>query len=115
VGRPLSAEEQGIVLRMIELAPTELRESLRSGLRAATFRPGCSCGCGSFDLEYGDKPLPDKGGVIAEGFIDREPLTPIGVLLSVFGGRPTGIEFYDLERRDGDPPVPYPDAPRIRA
>ena len=114
MGRPLSQQERAVVLRMIELSPTERRESLRSAQAVATANPGCACGCGSFDLEYSGEAARPRGSVVAKGFVHREPLTPIGVLLWVSGDRPQGIEFYDMERRDGDAPLPFPEAGRIR-
>lgn len=112
MGRPLTEQERAVVARMIDLSPAELRESFRSALARATYKPGCTCGCGSFNLDYGGEALPG-GGVVAEGFVGREPLTPIGVLLWASKDRVRGIEFYDTERRDGDPPLPFPEASRI--
>jgi len=104
----MTAAERALVARLIEGAPDRRRE-LREQLATARVLPGCDCGCGSFRIVTDDS-TSDRGAVVAEGFVDREGRTPIGVLLSTAAGRLSYVEIYDVERQDGDSALQLPAA-----
>src|SRR5437870_12378512 len=106
--RPMTAAERALVARLIEGA-TNGRRELREQLATARVLPGCDCGCGSFRIVTDDS-TSDRGAVVAEGFVDREGRTPIGVLLSTAAGRLSYVEIYDVERQDGDSALQLPAA-----
>jgi len=104
----MTAAERALVARLIEGAPDRRRE-LREQLATARALLGCDCGCGSFRIVTDDS-TSDRGAVVAEGFVDREGRSPIGVLLSTAVGHLSYVEIYDVERRDGDPALQLPAA-----
>jgi hypothetical protein len=109
--RAMTPAERALVARLIEGAPDHRRQLLEQ-LAEARVLPGCDCGCGSFRIVTDGSGL-DQGFVVSEGFVEREGRTPIGVLLSTARGRLSYVEVYDVEARDGDPPMLLPAAADI--
>lgn len=113
----MTSAEHALVARLIDGVPENLgprirRQELREQLAEARVLPGCDCGCGSFRIVT-DRLSSDQGLVVSEGFVEREGRAPIGVLLSTARGRLSYVEIYDVEGRDGDPPMPLPAAADI--
>jgi hypothetical protein len=113
VGRPFTAQQREVIERMIELAPSEQRQSLRDGMANSEVGEKCSCGCGSLDIDYPGK-VRAQHWLVAEGFVERAGKPPLSVMLFAVNGRPDYLEFYAPEHADGDPPVPFPPAREIQ-
>ena len=113
MSRPFSPQERGVIERLIELAPAEQRESLAEGVRISEAGEPCSCGCGSFDIDYPGK-RPAQHWLVAEGFVDRPGRSLMSVMLFAVDGRADFLEVYAPEHLDGDPPIPFPTASEIQ-
>jgi len=112
--RPLTDGESELLRTLIALAPTDRREELRAHVARAQAGRSCRCGCGSFRILVDGKGKGEQDYLVAEGFVDRGGRPSLGVLLFASRGRPTYLEFFDPERRDGDPPVPLPSPSEIK-
>jgi hypothetical protein len=113
MGRPFTEQEREVVERLIELAPSEQRQSLRDGMANTEVGEKCSCGCGSFDIDYPGK-VRGQHSLIAEGFVERAGQPLLSVMLFALHGRADYLELYAPEHVDGDPPIPLPLAREIR-
>ncbi|WP_141137496.1 hypothetical protein [Blastococcus mobilis] len=110
--RPLTSSELALLDALLRHDFHGVHE-LRVQAHQVCASPGCTCGCGSLDLQVPDtvprspacSPVPVEGTVVGA---DGEPIG--GLLLFVDGGRLSGLEVYSL---DDDPlPMPHPD--RVR-
>jgi len=106
--RRLTEGEAELLRCLIELAPADRREELRTFLTRAQAGRSCRCGCGSFRILIDGEGKTEQDYLVAEGFVDRGERPSLGLLLFACGGLPTYLEFFDPERQDGDPPVPLP-------
>jgi hypothetical protein len=108
-----SAGERALVERLVELSPADQQPSLRQAFARSVPGEKCTCGCGTFAIEY-PGVARKQHALVAEGFIDRPGKPPISVMLFAVGGRPTRLEIYVPERIDGDPPPSLPKAADIQ-
>ena len=69
MGRPFTQQEREVVERLIELAPPDERHSLHDGLADSEVGDPCSCGCGSFEIEYPGKAR-EQHWLVAAGFVE---------------------------------------------
>ena len=53
--------------------------------------------------------------LVAEGFVERDGLPHLGVLLFASDGRPNYLEIYAPDRVDGDLPLQLPSPEDIKA
>jgi hypothetical protein len=113
MSRPFTQQEREILERLIELAPPELRQSLRDGMANSELGEKCSCGCGSFDIDYSGK-VRAPHSLVAEGFVERGEHPLLSVMLFAVDGRADYLELYAPEHVDGDPPIPLPSAREIQ-
>lgn len=113
MGRPFTQQEREVVERLIVLAPSEQRQSLRDGMANSEVGEKCSCGCGSFDIDYPGK-VRGQHWLIAEGFVERAGQPRLSVMLFALNGRADYLELYAPEHLDGDPQIPLPPAGQIQ-
>jgi hypothetical protein len=115
IPRPLTDGEADLLRALVELAPFDKRDELRAHLGRAEAGRSCKCHCGSFRILIDGKGKTEQDYLVAEGFIDRGERPSLGVLLFASGGRPTYLEVFDPERREGDPPLQLPAAADVKA
>ena len=106
--RPLTTTERALLDALLAHDFPGAAE-LRAQVRRATSTPGCTCGCGTLDLQVPDDvPAATVGGPASvEGTVRDADGDPIGgVLLFVEQGRLSRLDVYSY----GDPiPLPAPE------
>jgi hypothetical protein len=100
LNRPLSREEQELVLWLIEHGSSDDKPQLRAQVSALTVHWECRCGCPSVNFALNGAPVEGKGRHIIAHYLAEVDGMEVGVILCDRNGVLTSLEVYSFVGSD---------------